>query len=87
MGLENEPTPQSNFEERMKRAHEFIEKYNPPFPVYVDGWNNVFAETFRAWHDKYYYIDANKTVLAKSEYGLVGDEDAKIILDYLYLLD
>lgn len=87
VGLDNQPEPQKNIEERKQRAIEFIEKYNSPYPVYVDGWDNVFAETFRAWPDKFYYVDKNKVVLAKSEYGREGDDDAKIVEDYSIIME
>lgn len=86
IGLENTPEPQKSFEERIERANIFAKEENPPFPIYIDDWDNLFAETFRAWPDKYYCINNNYEVIAKAEYGDQGDEDAKIIEDCTVLI-
>lgn len=87
VGLKDQPEPQTNFDERIKRANEFIEKYDPPFKVLIDGWDNIFAETYRAWPDQYVAVDSNKKIIAKSEYGLYGDQEAKCLLEYTDLLE
>jgi hypothetical protein len=81
VGLENQPEPQKDIDDRIKRATDFIENENVPFPVYIDTWNNNFAEIYHAWPDKYYCIDKNNNILLKSEYGDSGDSDAKIKVD------
>lgn len=83
IGLENTPEPQKSFEERINRANKFIEM-NPaedPFIILVDGWNNKFAETFHAWPDRYYLINNNYEILATSEYGTKGANNALIKRD------
>jgi hypothetical protein len=71
LGLENTPTPQKSFDERVERANIFVKTDSPPdpFTVCIDAWDNQFAETFRSWPDKYYCIDNKLNVIAKSEYG------------------
>ncbi len=85
MALENQPEPQKTFNERVERANYFINEYKPPYPVYIDGWNNEFGELFRAWPDQFHCIDRNFKVIAKSEYGMYNTENEKeamIIEDY-----
>lgn len=88
IGLENTPEPQKNFEERVKRAINFIQynDFGESFIFKIDAWENHFAETFRAWPDKYYLIDKEYRVLEKSEYGTENDEDAKIKTDCCELI-
>ena len=88
VGLPNTPIPQKSFSERVTRANNFVKSDNPPepFKVYIDNWDNNFAETFRAWPDKYYFVDKSKTILQKSEYGHEGDQDALIIEDCVVLM-
>lgn len=86
IGLKNTPEPQKTFEERLERANNFNDTENPPFPILVDGWNNEFAELFRAWPDKYYCINNEYKVLAKAEYGSGKEDDAKIIEDCTVLI-
>lgn len=87
MALPTQPTPQQNFQERVERANAFVTKYKCPYPVYVDGWNNIFAETFRAWPDKFYFVkNSDLKVISKSEYHKEGALEAVIIEDYTELL-
>lgn len=76
-GVTNQPEPQKDIQDRMCRAKKFVDTENVPFDVYVDNWNNEFAEKYRAWPDKFYHINENKQVITKSSYGV----DAKIIKD------
>ena len=87
VALENQPPPQQSLKDRVDRAQYFIENYNPPYPVYIDNWNNEFAELFRAWPDKFYCVDRNLKVIAKSEYGTVGDKEALVVKDYIEVLE
>ena len=79
--------PQKTFEDRISRANYFVEKYNPPYPVYIDTWQNEFANTFMAWPDKYHFINKDFVVLAKSEYHSEGKKEAVIMEDYTVLLE
>jgi len=81
IGLNNHPDPQKDFEDRIKRAKKFILDFDPTYELYVDLWNNNYANAFHAWPDKYYLIDKDKKVLQKSEYGTKGDKDGKVIVD------
>lgn len=80
------PEPQKTFKDRVDRANYFVENYNPPYEVHVDGWNNEFAEMFRAWPDKYHCVDNELTVIAKSDYHSDEDKEALIVEDYTDLL-
>ena len=83
----NHPLPQSNFQDRLDNAKNFASSHHideNAFTVVVDDWDNLFAETFQAWPDKYYMIDANYKVLAKSEYG--SKADALINVDCVELI-
>lgn len=88
VGLPETPAPQRSFDERVQRANHFVRSHGPqdPFIVKVDGWDNDFAETFRVWPDKYYLVDSTLTVLAKSEYGNSGEQDALIKVDCTELI-
>jgi len=96
MGLKDEPEPQTSFGNRMDRAKLFIEKYDCPYDVYVDGWNNIFETTFRAWPDKFHCVKHTVSeisgenefiVVSKSEYHRSGEKEAVIIDDYTEILD
>ena len=87
IALPNQPEPQANFGERVERANAFVQADKPPFPVYVDPWNNEFAETYRAWPDQYCCAQLpSKKIIAKSEYGTEGDENALIVMDCTVLI-
>lgn len=79
--------PQKTFEDRINRANYFVEKYNPPYPVYIDNWSNEFANLFMAWPDKYHFINKDLVILAKSEYFSEGKKEAVIMEDYTVLLE
>ena len=70
-----QPEPQSSLDDRFNRANYFVNTYKPPYPVYVDTWNNDFAELFRAWPDKYHCINKEFEVIAKSEYYVGSSEE------------
>jgi len=86
-GLSDQPEPQKCYNDRVCRATEFIEEDNPKesFVIRVDGWNDLFDNTFRAWPDRYYLINKQYKVLAKSEYGM--KKDGLINIDCLDLLN
>ena len=86
IGRDHCPEVQKDFEERVERANQFQEKYDCPFPIYIDDWSDEFELKFRAWPDKYYYIDQDKKVLKKSEYGTTGENDGVVTKDYSILL-
>jgi hypothetical protein len=86
IGQDYLPKNHKDFDDRIERANSFIKEYDCPYPVYVDGWDNRFERVFRAWPDKYYFIDENKIVLNKSEYGINENDDGKVLLDYTNLL-
>lgn len=83
----DEPQPQKSFSDRYERARFFCETYSPPYPVYIDNWDNSFAETFRVWPDKFYCVDKNLMVVSKSEYHSDEDKEAIIIEDYTMVLE
>lgn len=72
-GLVQQPEPQTCLMDRLRRANEFIAVDQPPFPVLVDTWADEFEKTFQAWPDKYYLIDRDMIVIAKSTYGTRAD--------------
>ena len=86
MGLSNQPQPQQSFQDRINRTREFINQYGNVYPVYIDNWNNDFAELFRSWPDKYHCVDNHLNLIARSEYG-TGNNEALIIKDYTDLLE
>jgi hypothetical protein len=86
IGLEKTPLPQSSYEDRMQRAQSFSNQIpSDSFQLYIDGWDNQFAEKFRAWPDKYYCINNQYQVIAKSEYGdaLIKKECTDLILELI----
>jgi len=86
IGLENEPTPQKDIDDRLARANKFVIDNECPLPVYVDTWENSFGNKYKSWPDKYYCFDKELTILHKSEYGSYDDEEAKIIVDCIELI-
>jgi hypothetical protein len=87
VGRDYQPTNHTNMEDRVNRANQFIKDYDCPYNVYVDGFDNKFETLFRAWPDKYYFLDENMKVLYKSSYGKKGQKDGKVLLDYVNLLN
>ena len=85
MGLDSQPEPNKSFSDRVARAQEYISSDSPPFPVYIDGWNDDFEQTFRAWPDKYYALNSDNVVQMKSTYG--KEKDALIDVDLIVYLD
>lgn len=90
IGLPETPEPQKSFNERIERCNTFVSKHhiNEPFSVLIDGFDNKFGNMFRAWPDKYYLVDNNYQVIAKSEYGsksdaLINVDCVDIIMDLL----
>lgn len=85
-GLPDQPEPQKCYNDRAKRANSFVQSNQPhePFIIRIDGFDNMFDNKFKTWPDKYYMIDANYKVLAKSEYG--AKKDGLIDMDSLDLL-
>lgn len=85
-----QPENHKTFEDRINRANYFVENYNIPsgvFNVYVDGWNNEFAETFHAWPDRHYCINKDFQIISKAEYHLEGNEEAVVIEDCTVTLE
>ena len=86
IGLDHTVT-QKDMADRVARARNFFSEnvIDPKaFRVVVDCWSNDFAELFSAWPDKYYCIDADHRVIARSEYG--RDQDAVVNLDCVDLI-
>lgn len=52
IGFSDRPT-HANFEDRLQRAREFREKFNPPFPIVVDKFNNQLETTYHSWPDRF----------------------------------
>lgn len=80
LGVE-QPEPHKTIDDRLVRAQEFVDTYNPPYPIYVDNWNNEFAELFKAWPDRYHCIDKDLKVIAKSQYYDDEEREATIVED------
>jgi hypothetical protein len=81
IGLPNQPKPNSCYQDRVDRAQEFIRNENPPYDLYIDGWDDQFEQQFRAWPDRYYYVDLAADgirVIQTSEYG----KYAEALIDY-----
>jgi len=51
----------------------------------VDTWENDFANKYKTWPDKYYCINQNKEIIAKSEYS--SFKDALINKDCCVLIE
>lgn len=86
LGLLNQVDPQKNIEERIERAQTFQKIDQPPFDVYVDTWENTFANTYKAWPDMYYCVD-NSTleIIGRSEYNSINgdaviDKDCTVLI-------
>jgi hypothetical protein len=44
-----------------------------PFKVLIDTWENDYANKYKTWPDKYYCLDKDLKIVAKSEYGKKKD--------------
>jgi len=69
IGLPNTVKPHKTFQDRIDRANEFVNKWNPPYKVYIDGWNNEFSNKFQAWPDEHYYVGKDLIIIERSEYS------------------
>lgn len=87
VGLALTPPPQVNARDRLRRAREFAAAHDvgDAFRIVADGAGDAFAETFRAWPDKFLRLDAALRVTAMSTYG--ARADALIDVDCLELLE
>ena len=81
IGRDYQPKNHSCFKDRVDMANQFIQNFNPPFPVYIDDFDNKFENRFRAWPDKFYCIDQEYKVIQKSQYGDSGDMDGVVLED------
>lgn len=82
-----QPEPHKSLEDRVARAQDFIDNYKPPFPVFIDYFDNQFAEKYRAWPDRFIIVDHNKTVFSQAAYHGSGDKEAIIITDCTEVLE
>lgn len=95
LGFTDHPEPQVSQLDRLERAKSYIQQENPdeiPYPVLVDRWDkgeqNTFEELYHAWPDKYILLDGqNQQILQKSEYHQTGDDNGRIKVDCVILLD
>lgn len=74
IGLKDQPKPNNCYQDRIDRAHQFVNENRPPYDVYIDGWDDQFEQGFRAWPDRYYYVDLDAAlesprILTTSTYG------------------
>ena len=91
VGLPHTPMSHTSIEDRYLAGKEFATLHpeviseSGPFRLLIDGWDNSFANTYRAWPDKYYLIDIpTHKVLAKSTYGdALLDVDCTTIIQEL----
>jgi hypothetical protein len=81
IGLKNHPEPHKSFEDRLHRTREFVNKYNPPYDIYIDKWTNEYDNKYASWPDKYLYVNDKLKIIAKSEYGTDGNMDGVIVKD------
>lgn len=86
LGVKQVPD-QRTFFDRIERANYFINNYNPPFETLIDSWDNTYANLFQSWPDKYYCLDNNMNIIAKSSYHTDGENEAKIIEDCVGLIE
>jgi predicted RNA methylase len=89
LGLDNEVNPHKCFQDRIDRANLFA-AMNPPYNVYIDGWDNEFAETFQAWPDREYFVTKEKIVLKKASYDHeieTEENDACVVEEYTDYLE
>jgi hypothetical protein len=78
LGFLDHPENHNTFENRVSRANEFVKRFTKFENVYIDGWNNIFEETFQAWPDRFVLVDKDLKILEKSEYSF----NAVIFNDY-----
>ena len=78
------PDPHAGIGDRIDRARRFLPEFRAPFSMVVDSWSNDFAETFRAWPDRYFHLDPDHRVLHMSTYG--RNADALVDVDCLDLI-
>jgi hypothetical protein len=88
VGLPDTPFPQRNQQDRLDRARAFAAAHSASqeaFQIVSDCEHDTFAETFRAWPDKYLCMNSDLNVIAMSSYGAYAD--ALVDQDCLDLLE
>lgn len=82
IGLKDQPKSNSCYQDRVDRANQFVRQEQPPYDVYIDGWDDQFEQGFRAWPDRYYHVDLKDPdgirILTTSTYGQYADA----LIDY-----
>jgi hypothetical protein len=82
IGLKEQFT-HKDIKDRLGRAKEFKETYNPPFEIVVDEMSNQFENVYRAWPDRFTLAATNSThdltLIEQAEYG--QNSDATINID------
>jgi len=74
IGLKNQPKSNMSFQDRVNRAQQFVKEETPPYDVYIDGKDDQYEQKFRAWPDRYYYVDLNDmSIIETSSYGQRDD--------------
>lgn len=72
--LAAQPEPQASLDDRLARARAFAAAHPEcPYPVLVDDWDDAFEQRYRAWPDKYVYVDKDRRLIQRSTYGARRD--------------
>jgi type I thyroxine 5'-deiodinase len=59
-------------EERLAIANDFVERFDFPIPLLVDGIANPADEVYAGWPERLYVIDESGTIAFKGEPGPFG---------------
>jgi len=87
IGRDYQPEPQKSIQERIDRAKEFKKLHDWPYEIFVDTWENKFEELFHAWPDKYYLLDRDLKIVAKSTYGTEAHNDGVVEVDSTEIIE
>jgi len=87
IGKDYQPNNHVSMQDRTEHATTFVSMYNPPFPVFVDNFDdNLYEETFHSWPDKYYYFNNMFNVLEHSTYHQDSSRDGMVKLDVVDMI-
>jgi len=62
----------TNMAERVEIANDFVERFDYPVPMLIDGIENRADSVYAGWPERFYVLDESNMVVYKGETGPFG---------------